>query len=207
MSESNYTMVPDILIEKFGLITASVYGIVWRYGNMDSGICTASQTKIGKRCGVSRSCAVIHLNLLVKNGYITQKTIDGIGVVYRTTQKITYSSGGQDVSTKRIPTYPAGEYKESLLRDNLIDKNAWEIQVIAERVTGLMSSQADIKTLQEWEKSAVIEDDLRSALSWRQDNNKGPIKTISQLSGGVMTARNKRLQTNSRQPEGNPLGL
>lgn len=200
MTESNYTMIPDILIDEFGLITASVYGIVWRYGRMDSGTCTVSQSKIASRCGISRSCAIVHLNLLVKEEYLTQKTIDGIGVVYKTTPKITYSSGEQDVSTKRIPTYSPGEHKESLLRDTLRHKDDWEIQLIAERVTGLMMCQADIQILQGWEKLKVTEDDMRAALQWRLDHGKKPVKTIGDLDGGVITCRNKRVQAKSAKP-------
>jgi len=77
VTESGYTMIPDILVKEFGLVTAAAFGIVWRYEQMDSGTCTVSQSKIGERCGISRSCAILHLNLLVKAGAISPSAVIG----------------------------------------------------------------------------------------------------------------------------------
>jgi hypothetical protein len=191
--KSNYTMIPDLLIVEFGLITSAVFGVVWRYEQMSSETCTVSQAKIGKRCGISRSCAIIHLNLLVSSGYLTQETINGIGVVYKTTPKLTYSPNEYEVSSRNIPTYPAGEYKETLLRDSLRD-SSWPFLDMLTQCIGLLPSTGDIPKIESMEKSGAIIDDVQSAIAWRKENGKPPVKTIGQLAGGVETSRLKRIQ-------------
>lgn len=74
------------------------------------------------------------------------------------------------------------------------------MQLLAERLTGLMPTPADLKTLDIWEKSGVIEDDIRAALQWRKDNGRGPVKTISQLAPGVETSLSMRVQGEAARP-------
>jgi hypothetical protein len=74
------------------------------------------------------------------------------------------------------------------------------------KLTGLQVLQGDIKTLIEWEKEQVIDEDIRDALQWRKDQGLQPVKTISQLVGGVATSRSRRIQDknarkNGREPE------
>ena len=72
-----------------------------------------------------------------------------------------------------------------------------DMQASAEKLIGLPASYNDMQTLREWEQLGVIEQDIRDALAWRKENGHSPIKTISQLSGGVSFARNKRVQGTS----------
>ncbi len=67
-------------------------------------------------------------------------------------------------------------------------------------LTGLMATANDIPVMQKWEQDGVIADDIRDAFQWRKDNGKPPVKTIAQLSGGVDTARRKRVQGNNAKP-------
>lgn len=69
-----------------------------------------------------------------------------------------------------------------------------KLRCAAERLTGLMMTSADIKTLSEWDHIGVVEEDIAGALLWRKENNKPPVKTISQLAGGIETERTKRIQ-------------
>lgn len=195
---NGFTMMPDEILEKLGVLPAMIYGMVYRFCQMDSGTCTASQEKIAKRLGLSRASVNRHLERLVKAGYLEADKKRGIGTIY----KLTCNLELQDVSTKVTPTCNLELHKESLLRDTLrnIIEEKWEFQEMVERVIGLPMCQADIQTLQEWEKAKVVEDDLCSALQWRQDNGKKPVKTISQLNGGVMASRNKRVQGNAAKP-------
>lgn len=68
------------------------------------------------------------------------------------------------------------------------------IQELAEWLIGVPAIPDDTKTLNDWEKQGVTEGDIRAALKWRTDNKHPPVKTISQLAGGVKTSRLQRLQ-------------
>ena len=227
MTESGYTMIPDLLVSEFGLITAAVFGVVRRYEQMGNGKCTASQARIGERCGISRGCAIAHLNLLVKAGYLTQETIFGVGVVYKTTSKLTYSSGEQEVFTKSTPTCTSGEHKETLLRDSLRDSScspnehltpptakandpADEFTWAVRQATGIPGGRADAAAIADWfQKGATIED-VKAAMAWRSENGLPAVRVITKLSGGVETARLRRIQgsgNGKHQPEGNIFGL
>jgi len=70
------------------------------------------------------------------------------------------------------------------------------------KLTGLQVLQGDIKTLIEWDKEQVTEDDIRDALQWRKDQGLQPVKTISQLAGGVATSRSRRIQDQSAKKNG-----
>lgn len=65
---------------------------------------------------------------------------------------------------------------------------------LVEKLTGLMMSPNDVKTINLFVKDRITEEDIRAALKWRVDQNLKPAKTIGQLEGGVMTSRSKRIQ-------------
>ena len=71
------------------------------------------------------------------------------------------------------------------------------IQALAERLTGLMLTPNDVKIVQEWSRAGVVEGDIAGALQWRKENNKPPVRSISQLAGGVETERARRIQSQS----------
>ena len=92
---------------------------------------------------------------------------------------------------------------ESDTEDNIsLPKTEWNFRNMLESITGLMVNQSDLKVVTGWEKEGVTEDDIRAALAWRKENVGKPIKTISQLEGGVKTERSKRIQDeNGRKPK------
>ena len=69
-----FTPVIDVLVAEVGLITANVYGVVWRYCQMETGVCTASLETIAHRIGSSRKTAERHIKRLVKQGYLADLT-------------------------------------------------------------------------------------------------------------------------------------
>ena len=71
---SGFTPVLDTMIRQYGLITAAIYGIIWRYAQMDDKICNASLEKIGKRLNVSGKTAERHIKKLCSDGYLTDLT-------------------------------------------------------------------------------------------------------------------------------------
>lgn len=70
----NFTPVIDSMVEQYGLVTAAVYGRIWRYSKMKKGCCTASLTKIGKDIGLDRKTVERHTKKLCKDGYLIDLT-------------------------------------------------------------------------------------------------------------------------------------
>lgn len=69
-----FTPIIDALAQETSLTTAAVYGVVWRYCQMDDRICRASVETIAERIGVSRKTAERHLTILVDLGYLIDTT-------------------------------------------------------------------------------------------------------------------------------------
>lgn len=71
---SHFTPVPDALVAKFGLVTAAVFGRVWRYSQASRGVCDASQQKIADELGLDRVTVNLHIKKLVDGGYLKDRT-------------------------------------------------------------------------------------------------------------------------------------
>jgi DNA-binding MarR family transcriptional regulator len=71
-----FTPIIDALAQETSLTTAAVYGVVWRYCQMDDRICRASVETIAARVGISRKTADRHLKILVERGYLEDTTPD-----------------------------------------------------------------------------------------------------------------------------------
>lgn len=83
---NGWTPLLDRLVERHGLITAAVFGKVWRYCQGDYGVCTASQDRIAKELGISRKAVNEHCKILVENGYLEVQN-NGRTNTYRDTGK------------------------------------------------------------------------------------------------------------------------
>ena len=81
-----WTPVLDRLVERHGIITAAVFGKIWRYCQGDYGVCTASQERIADELGLSRKAVNEHCQVLVDNGYLTV-TANGRTNTYKDTGK------------------------------------------------------------------------------------------------------------------------
>jgi DNA-binding MarR family transcriptional regulator len=65
-----FTPCFDHLIARYGLITAAVYGKIWRYEQMRDKECWASKGRMAKELGVSWKTVKRHIDVLSKDGYI-----------------------------------------------------------------------------------------------------------------------------------------
>ena len=72
---NNFTPLMDSLVERYDLITAAVYGRVWRYGE-DNGYCYAAHRTIAEELGVSRETVLRKIKILIRDGYLEDKTPD-----------------------------------------------------------------------------------------------------------------------------------
>ncbi len=64
----------DELVKIYGREGATVYGVIWRYTQMESGKCTVSQARIGRRAGLSRKTVNKYIQLLIASGFIADET-------------------------------------------------------------------------------------------------------------------------------------
>ena len=69
-----FTPVIDVLTDELGLMPAVAYGVVWRYCQMEEGVCKASMTKIARRIGVDRATVHRHIKALCEAGYLKDLT-------------------------------------------------------------------------------------------------------------------------------------
>lgn len=74
MQLEGFTPIIDQLVEETGLVTAAVYGVVWRYCQMRDQVCTASLDKIAGRLGLSYRTVLRHIKVLCELGYIEDRT-------------------------------------------------------------------------------------------------------------------------------------
>lgn len=143
-----YTPVIDKVRDECGIIPAVLFGVVWRFCQMDGGKCTASQSTIAERAGISNPSARMHLKTLVQKGYLTAETVAGIGITYEDTGKagtpLKFNAPPLNSSEPPVKIYQATPLKfndkESLLRDSLRDNtnNAAALLSIWTAITGMI---------------------------------------------------------------------
>lgn len=85
-----FTPLPDLLIAKYGHITATVWGAAWRFCQMSDGVCRASMEKIAERSGISRQSAQKHMTILANDGFFEDMTpnLKNKPHIYRDTGKV-----------------------------------------------------------------------------------------------------------------------
>ena len=82
-----FTPVIDTIVDELGFICANVFGVIWRYCQMSDGKCTASQSKLAEKLGVSVHTVQRHAERLINSGYLRAVVKDGIGIEYYDTGK------------------------------------------------------------------------------------------------------------------------
>jgi hypothetical protein len=104
--------VIDTMIPEVGLMTATVFGKVWRYCQMEDGVCTASQERLANEMGVSRVTLNQHINKLVETEYLEDMTpaLVGLPHTYRDTGKAGLAITMVAQPVKKLYT----SYKETL---------------------------------------------------------------------------------------------
>lgn len=75
-----FTPIIDTVVLDVGLMAAAVFGKVWRYCQMQDGVCKASQERIAEELGISRKTVNTHVNTLVDAGYLIDTTPEALGI-------------------------------------------------------------------------------------------------------------------------------
>jgi DNA-binding Lrp family transcriptional regulator len=71
-----FTPIIDSLVQKYGIVTAAVFGRVWRYCTLQSGFCTASIETIANDLRLNYGTVLRHIKVLVRDGYLEDMTPD-----------------------------------------------------------------------------------------------------------------------------------
>ena len=77
-----FTPAIDTIVDELGFICAGVFGVIWRYCQMGDGKCTASQSRIAEKLGLSVSTVKRCAEKLVEAGYLRSNVKKGVGVEY-----------------------------------------------------------------------------------------------------------------------------
>jgi hypothetical protein len=73
---TDFVPVSRPLVDELGYQAAYIFGIVWNYCQMESGICNASHDTIANRAGMSRRSVIDYIEKLIEAGYIEDLTPD-----------------------------------------------------------------------------------------------------------------------------------
>ena len=71
-----FTPIMDNVLKDTNLMAAVVFGSIWRYCQMENGVCQATLDKIADRVGISKQSTVEYIKILEKSGYIFDDTPD-----------------------------------------------------------------------------------------------------------------------------------
>lgn len=71
-----FTPVIDALVDELGLMSAVVFGRIWRYCQMEDKVCKASLETIGEGIGVDKATVMRHARELCDSGYLKDLSPD-----------------------------------------------------------------------------------------------------------------------------------
>jgi len=97
-----WTPVIDLVMQDVGLVTAAVFGRVWRYCQMENMVCYASMDTLADELNISVPTIRKHIEQLVEAGYLVDKTpnLNGHPHTFADTGKaglsIQISAGGKE---------------------------------------------------------------------------------------------------------------
>jgi hypothetical protein len=78
-----FTPLLDGMVQEMGLITAAVFGKVWRYCQMKDGLCNAAQERMAGELKITRVSMNMHIGKLVEAGYLEDLTPGHIGIPHQ----------------------------------------------------------------------------------------------------------------------------
>jgi biotin operon repressor len=88
-----FTPYSEELAHELDPLTSLVYGKVWRFAQMDEGVCRASAERIAEELGFERKAVGKKLKKLTDNGYLIETTKPGLKNrphIYKPTDKINF---------------------------------------------------------------------------------------------------------------------
>jgi DNA-binding Lrp family transcriptional regulator len=73
---NGFTPVIDVILKDVGVMSAVVFGRMWRYCQMKDGVCNASLETIANELSVDRTTVIKHIATLIEHGYLKDHTPD-----------------------------------------------------------------------------------------------------------------------------------
>lgn len=116
-----FTVVPDLLVNRYSLITAAVWGVMWRFCQMENHVCQAALETIGERLGIDRSTVMRHIENLVADGWMEDKTpgLRNRPHTYADTGKLTmYNRWGMSVAQNNTDLPTVAQNNKSVAQNN-----------------------------------------------------------------------------------------
>ena len=107
-----FTPVIDALAKEFGLVTAAVYGVVWRYCQMEDKVCKASLETIAEHLNINRSTVLRHIEILCEHGYVKDLTPSLRNVPH------TYANTGKAKIAGLVEATVADDNSETVAQNN-----------------------------------------------------------------------------------------
>ena len=68
---NGFTPAVDHIVAEHGIITAVVFGVIWRNCQLSDGVCAASIDMLSKQTGIRPRAIIAHAKKLIENGYLT----------------------------------------------------------------------------------------------------------------------------------------
>lgn len=79
----NYTPIPDDIVSDLGLIAAAVWGRMWRYAQMQDGVCRASLQTIADGLDINRRTVIRCIERLERRGLLRDLTPEAVKTVHK----------------------------------------------------------------------------------------------------------------------------
>lgn len=73
-SATGVTWISDILLERYGMVGANVFGVIQRHCEVGGGFCYARQEDLGSMIGVTRATVNRWIKILCEDGYLVDRT-------------------------------------------------------------------------------------------------------------------------------------
>lgn len=161
MSDSNkfptdFIPVSRPLAKELGYQAAYVFGVIWNYCQMESGICNASHDSIAERADMGRRTVMRHIETLIKKGYIEDLTPEVTNAPHHLCTKIGVSklhSGRSEVGQNDLAARPKlpsevgqnGTQIESINRQNQESEDTPAVAHMRDPLTDALELQGTIK--------------------------------------------------------------
>jgi len=69
-----FTIAPDHITDEYSFLTAGVYGKIWRYEQMEAGVCRAALETMADDLGINQETLRVHIHKLIDGGYVIDRT-------------------------------------------------------------------------------------------------------------------------------------
>ena len=214
-----FTPVSDQLCQRYGALTALIYGRVWRYSEMN-GYCTASLSRMSKEIGVSVRTFQRGVEVLELGGYLSIEERPGLTNVYKPTSKIAYVATVEEKTepmpqshnpmTESHETHDTESYKETeeeTKEDTVPEDETYTLTPYSQLLRAFVNSsqqpvldvgKKDNEALLKMVEAGCLPEDVEAAVAYSTDNSL-PMSGPSSVLKGTIIAMGKRKREGSRR--------